>query len=212
MHQHAAHWLSQLGQWTDWASCHHRDFQEASSAGSHWQSTWGFVAPLLALDSWEEGSSQTSTWELSGQKTGAQSSRECHKIKPLLFVLVLFASVYVCIYVSVCLSVLQMYWVQINLHTISLMIKWVDKLCYCTLSCQLQPSPLNTARYHLLQRSPPVPYELHKSFNTDCIFGSMLDKQHIIVIYIHVLHIWIVWKRISVLNASWVTLYMQQCG
>ena len=74
MHQHAAHWLSQLGQWTDWASCHDRDFQVASSAESHWQNTWGFVAPLPALDSWEEGSSQTSTWELSGQKTGAQSS------------------------------------------------------------------------------------------------------------------------------------------
>ena len=105
MHQHAAHWLSQLEQWTDWASCHDRGFQEASSAESHWQSTWGFVAPLPALGSWEEGSSQTSTWELSGQKTGAQSSRECHKIKPLLFVLVLFASVSVCVCVCVFLCV-----------------------------------------------------------------------------------------------------------
>lgn len=215
MHQHAAHWLSQLGQWTDWASCHNKGFQEASSAESHWQSTWGFVAPLPALDSWEEGSSQTSTWELSGQRTGTQSSWQNQTLTGLCkgYVAVCFSVVCLCICcVSVWLSVLQMYWVQINLHTISLMIKWVDKLCYCTLSCQLQPSPLNTARYHLLQRSPPVPYELHESFDTDCIFDSMLDKQHIIAIYIHVLSIWTVWKRISVLNASWVTLYMQQCG
>ena len=178
MHQHAAHWLSQLGQWTDWASCHDRDFQVVSSAESHWQSTWGFVAPLPALDSWEEGSSQTGTWELSGKKTGTKSLHDRHKNHSGLCIGYTYSRLFDCFAsIPVCLCLLQMYRVQINLLTISLMIKWVNKLCYCTLSRQLQPSPLNAPRYHLLQRSSPVPYELQESFNTEYIFGSMLEKQ-----------------------------------